>query len=265
MPGLNTKILSQLEIYTSIYYIICIDGIEASKIGNLELNYGNGKLGGLIMAFKYYSFSDAISQNLDANGYGGDEKDRLYSRIFRNIKMIEDMEYYNVIVYGSLLNPRSRSRTVRNDREVKPVTVPGIRRIFNVDFHSKYSVLNVQESNIDMNALSIQLSYPEMIDFVIREMHYELQLVNSYDYGSTNIFDTEDAYIVMAAKESIGNSLPLVNYLHAVIYGAYQYGENFLNDFLNSTFYMDGDVVRNISSYVTHEQIENFKLVDSTY
>lgn len=213
------------------------------------------------MPLKYYSFNNAISEYLDNNGYSGDRKQRLYDNIFSNIRMIGDSENYNIIGYGSLLNERSRNRTSMT-KSVKKCVVPGYRRIFNVDYHSIYTVLNVEEYDSNLSAVSSEITYPEMIDFIIREMHYKLVKVKAHDWDDNSEFD---AYMVVANEDSIGHSMPSVEYLHATIYGSYMLGEDFLNSYLGNTYYYSGDKVRNIRQYITIDQLEHFKAVDSRY
>ncbi len=155
-----------------------------------------------------------------------------------------------LLTYGSLIHPDETKRHAFEFSSRIPVKVYGFKRIFNqktkyrIGSGEKISVLNIQkDKNSWINALLLggfEKKYHPIIDK--REEGYERikvskQNIEPYD---KNII-VQDAFIYMGLdimKDE--NILPIDDYLHVCLKGCECYGEDFLNDFLTTTWVRGG-------------------------
>ena len=193
--------------------------------------------------------------------------------ILGKVRDIPDADVYTIVGYGSLLNERSRARTL------VPITVEygvieGWRRIFNLGI-TQGTCLNVEpDENSSIDAAIITVDRAGMFDFILREINYDLVAVTTTD--GTN------AYMVVATIESGQPVIPVtegftqltqprLDYINACIYGINELKADnlFLTD---STVLYNGqplidhlDIISGTTEEYDNLLVEYFKEFDSAY
>ncbi len=157
--------------------------------------------------------------------------------------------------FGSLINTKSLLGTAPHASDIRPCYVKGFRRDFSVWAKAGWSTTNLDLAGIPFCALDIQEnSNPDMRvngvvftvnkdDFVKlkdRECEYELTETVVYDFKSNEPIGKCQ---VFSACKNNGNydfkSPSQTRYLEICLEGAKQYGEDFYQMFLDTTFIGD--------------------------
>lgn len=151
----------------------------------------------------------------------------------------------NLIVYGSLLNKKELLNENISISKVELVKVYGYKRVFTQEPSYRLlksinrAVLNIQEEkNIWFNALVIKnlsKEYLEKLD--IRESGYEKIYLDEKQVISYNNEFISDCIVYKGKKQKQSSEIfPNNNYFDICLEGAKSFGEEFLNDFLKSTY-----------------------------
>ncbi|MEM6253753.1 MAG: gamma-glutamylcyclotransferase family protein [Cyanobacteria bacterium P01_D01_bin.156] len=163
---------------------------------------------------------------------------------------------FNVIAYGSLLNKEERSKHGFNTTTVTPIVVDGFKRSFNQEpswrlrSERERAVLSVAEqTGSSFNALLITGLDDNRLDSLDeRERGYTrisvpyLQLSPFFSGPLPQL--TGPIYLYYGKPEKRNNSLlPNASYLKLCMRGALEWGQEFQNEFLTSTF-IAGQTVR---------------------
>ena len=163
-----------------------------------------------------------------------------------------------LIVYGSLINESELTRGGFPVDGASPVIVEGFKRVFRQepswrrsDQGVKRAVLNVVRSQQHwLNGLLISgLNDGFFTDLDEREKGYErIRMAPSsfrgYDPPSTAPI-SRNIYIYTGVLDKQSDSiLPNESYLRTCLEGAWQWGEDFYGDFLDSTFVKDDILLR---------------------
>lgn len=212
----------------------------------------------------YDDYYERIANYKLKDGYSPKYKKNSYYNY--GFKQAEQRDYY-VIGYGSLVNARSRSRTVSVLDEAY-VKVDGFSRIFNVGAGGG-TVLNVKKNpNSWINAVLMKIDWRDMDDLYLREMQYEEVNVPkeniSFPYGGEKM-EMEYEPIIFVSSSEVAQE-PKPDYLKACIYGAYQIGAKFLRDFIKTTRIHDGTPLgRYMVKKFGQKVFKQFKTADSKY
>ncbi len=160
-----------------------------------------------------------------------------------------------LIVYGSLINKSELEKGGFPLDSTRPVVVRGFKRVFcqepswRPDQGEQRAVLNVISSKQHwFNALLISsLDDAFLADLDKREKGYNrIRVAPSYLPGYHFLHTTpQNTYIHVGEtdKQSV-SILPNASYLSMCLEGARQWGEDFYNEFLDSTFVKDGILLR---------------------
>lgn len=188
------------------------------------------------------------------------------------IPKIEEKDYY-ILAYGSLLNVRSRSRTIPEVKGEWAVVVDGYERCFDVGGGGG-SVLNVKpKAGSKINAVLLKVSHEHMTKLYNREMQYDavkispskISLYQADDYDGTQELDLPEDALMFVAK-GYSHALPGMSYLQACIYGSSRFGIKFVNQFVDTTSLANGTKLGNwMNSYFTKTELNTFVEKDSTY
>lgn len=177
----------------------------------------------------------------------------------------QDINEIYLIGYGSLMNPTSAARTVKEPAE--PVLVFGVDRLFNYnrvlssltkgqpDNPSMRANLNVRMSkdlHHAINAVVIKIPIDEIENLRDREVGYDLIPVIALPWkdfkGSPFNAHFFLAYILTVPEETVLDGqeltnpeiLPYLPYYNMTREGAASYGDDFLQVYLNTTYLGDG-------------------------
>lgn len=158
-----------------------------------------------------------------------------------------------IVAYGSLLNQKQSGLRSHLLTIVCPVTVKGYRRIFNQEptwrkgNDRRRAVLSIVQSDSDhFNGLLLALTdndnFSELDE---RERGYDRVLVphaciaysaNTH-YLSESKFSFKQTFVYIGKPEKKNDSiLPNEDYLHLCLRGAKQWGEEFYEQFLQTTY-----------------------------
>jgi cation transport regulator ChaC len=155
------------------------------------------------------------------------------------------MKTFKIFGYGSLVNESSIRRTVPNAKNITPVRINGFIRVFNLPTKRKkcvlngvpVAVLNIEKSefNQEMNGVVFDMDETHFEDLKARESSYELFELEAYDYDG----NLHRAYTFRArhfeAYDYQFESPTQEEYLRLCLDGAKNFGEEFFEDFLNTT------------------------------
>lgn len=153
-----------------------------------------------------------------------------------------------VFGYGSLINMQKNKEFFSTKRKVYPVTVLGLKRSFNVSSNNeKYKVLGVKENpKSQCNGILIKLANPEELAALLqRENNYIPHPLAPerivFNYKKHLTFQPADQIIYFLPRpkyllsQKAANQLKVrPNYLNICLAGAADYGEDFLQDFVQS-------------------------------
>lgn len=216
----------------------------------------------------YFNFTDAFTAHLTAG------KKRTYTEakeIVDTVKSrlikLQERDYW-IAGYGSILNERSREKTLPNAIDALPAYVKGWERIFNLDCNVQ-TVLNVQPTenpDTKLPVVAVKVPYGDMFDFVLRERNYDVKEVKLYSENG-KLIDGKAVMVVATDEKQIADWWPNMSYVHANIYGAFELGgDEFVDKYLETTFFYGSEGEKlPISDYLSPYAIEHFKEVDSDY
>jgi len=169
---------------------------------------------------------------------------------------------FGLVVYGSLLNKEEIYLYECSIEDIIPVKISNYKRSFNllpsvrIGIGNYKSVLNIQKSNNHFfNGLCIIYKKLDISVLDEREKGYERVIISPKDIksykGKTKI-DGIDIYTYSGLKEKIDSKImPNVEYLKLCLEGSRQWGQDFHDDFIKTT-YLNNNI-----------NLENF--IDSNY
>ena len=158
-----------------------------------------------------------------------------------------------VFGFGSLINSNSLKSSAPSAFNLKTCFIKGYKRDFSVHASLGFTDTNLEISgipfcalgikktnkNIDMvNGIVFNLNKSDLEKLKHRELEYRLEITTAYDF-----YNPEDpigeVYVFMANNNS-GifdiNSKVQKKYLDICLSGAKEYGENFYDTFINTTY-----------------------------
>jgi hypothetical protein len=159
---------------------------------------------------------------------------------------------YNLVVYGSLLNPKELEKHNIDIDKIEFVKVKGFKRIFNQEpswrkVDSQYrAVMNIEpDENSWFNAILIKgLNEDDIKELDYRERGYDRTNIPTQDiqnYDGKNIGNC----IVYKGKANKQNNhiFPNQEYFNICLEGAKSHFDEFAIDYINSTYkYVDGEL-----------------------
>ncbi len=158
-----------------------------------------------------------------------------------------------VFGYGSLINSSSLWSTVPNAFDLKPAFIKGYMRDFSV-----HASLGFTDTNLDMpvipfcalgikkaaknkdivNGIVFDLNKNDLEKLKHREIDYSLEITTAYDFF--NPWKSIGKVYVFISNNNSGifdiNSKVQKRYLDICLSGAKEYGENFYDTFINTTY-----------------------------
>lgn len=157
-----------------------------------------------------------------------------------------------IIAYGSLIDRNTISDYFgcQSAELANVVQVRDYKRIFNTeatvrDYDGRQkSILNAEESQgYEMNAVKIECpSFKSFGRYALREDGYRFRMVGSKVEG---VQDTDRKILMPVEREPSENEiLPHRNYLNSCINSTEQWGDNFYNEFLDTTYLMNGQKLK---------------------
>ncbi len=161
------------------------------------------------------------------------------------------MKSIKIFAYGSLMYKDSLLSTAPSARNIKPVKLFGFVRVFNFPSHSRLSeldqtpcaVLNIDKSDLDheLNGIVFEVSHLDFEDILEREKGYELVRIEVEDFYNSN--SKFFAFMFRAkhfdAHNFQHNSKKQYEYLNWCLNAAKEHGEDFFNNFIESTYLGD--------------------------
>lgn len=217
----------------------------------------------------YFNFTDAFTAHLTAGKKRTvEEATEIVDAVKSRLVMLEKRDYW-VAGYGSILNERSREKTMPNAKTAVPAYVKGWERIFNLDCTTQ-TVLNVQPTKNrgqKLPVVAVKVPYGDMFDFILRERNYDIKEVPLYSEKG-EVLDEKAIMVVATNKEQLADWWPNMEYLQANIFGANELGgDDFVEKYLDTTyFYSDNKLTKtSIREYISPYAVEHFKEVDSWY
>ena len=151
-------------------------------------------------------------------------------RLMQMYDVVGEKETYKIFGYGSLLNERSRSRTM-DPISVSYGKLKGFRRIFNLGI-TQGTCLNIEPAPDSMiDGAICEINAKDMLAFMLREFQYQILK------GTTE--EDEEVFFVLATKEDTPNiidhpdpfsdpyfdwqqAMPRLDYLQACYHGIEQ-------------------------------------------
>ncbi len=200
------------------------------------------------------------------------ESRKIWREIHRNLHMQGDT--IPIVAYGSLMSPRSASSTLTHFKAT-PVWLCGYTRSFNLDakfwkkeFHpingeNNRGLLSLRQNPTQRcNAIVLEMNEEDFIAARRRESAYKLIPAKVCSYPSEK--SCNFAYVFVAEDIFCSKDiLPLKEYYYLVWSAVSSdeaknlYGENFAEDFLNTSFLANGNSVLQVhSEYQKDPQIE---------
>ena len=121
------------------------------------------------------------------------DADIVAAKLYTTHGIVGEKETYKIFGYGSLLNERSRSRTM-TPRSVAYDRVAGYRRIYNLEINNG-TCLNVEPSQTAViDGAVCEIDRDDMMQFILREFQYEVLPITTQK--------GEEVFMVMATKEA---------------------------------------------------------------
>ena len=252
-------------------YFDARDQVSTNRSGGTDYTVGNQLKAG-IKDFNedeyenYYNRTLAYNVKKKKNASSKAKTQDPYYDYYSNYYDVEQRDYY-VIGYGSLINERSRSRTINTVDEAY-VKVKGYTRIFNVGAGGG-TVLNVAPNeNGWINAVLMKVDWRDMQDLYMREFQYdeyEVPVENiSFPYGGKEM-KLERPPIIFVSSANVKTE-PKFDYVKACIYGATQVSNKFAKDFIKTTRIHDGTPLgRYLMKKYGQGIFKEFKSDDSKY
>ena len=154
----------------------------------------------------------------------------------------------HVFAYGSLLNKEELKNEFNIKKKIIPVMISGLKRSFDVSSsNDKYKVLGVKnKKGARCNGALFKVSEEELEKLIKREKNYTIKAIDinriSFDYGKKITFKKDDQVRCFYPKplyrldKKQRESRPIrPNYLNICLEGAAKLGEDFLQDFTETT------------------------------
>ena len=154
---------------------------------------------------------------------------------------------FGLIVYGSLLHKDEINKYDSMIEDIIPVKVLDYKRSFNllpavrIGVGNYKSVLNIEESKND-SFNGVCIIYKE-IDIALiddRERGYDRIMLDSNNiqtYNNDILLDSMNVYVYRGFKHMIDYSImPNVDYLKLCLEGSQQWGKEFHQDFIETTY-----------------------------
>jgi hypothetical protein len=147
----------------------------------------------------------------------------------------------NIIGYGSLLCQNSLYRTIKDEREMRPVWIKGYKRVFNLSFKNGAQLNVIRSPNHRFNAVVFPAQRIDIRKLSKREWPYAIEEADMYDYHTEKKIGRALVYIAYEdnGKNVINNSSSLKpdpEYLKYARICAYNTGREFGKDFDRTTF-----------------------------
>jgi len=154
---------------------------------------------------------------------------------------------FGLVVYGSLLNKKEIYLYDCSILDIVPVKISNYKRSFNllpsvrIGIGNYKSVLNIQKSKDHyFNGLCIIYKTLDISLLDEREKGYERVLIspsNVKTYNTKAMVNNIEIYTYSGLKDKVDNSImPNVGYLKLCLKGAQEWGKDFHDDFINSTY-----------------------------
>lgn len=217
-----------------------------------------------------------LSKIKEQQSYKENPKDKkqikfIYDRLIKTISTIDANKQYLIIGYGSLLNKRSRSRTILNAINEYPVKIKNYKRVFNL-IAGDNTVLNIEkDKNLWFNAVGILMDYKDMLEVMIREMQYDIieipvKDILIYDKKLPSLKNISVFVVVCSDKNNLSKKEPLLKYVQANIFGCKQISDEFLQDYLKTTYCYKNNKLISLSKWIKQvDLIKHFRKCDSDY
>lgn len=158
-----------------------------------------------------------------------------------------------VFGYGSLINIHSLLSTVPDAADIKPALLPGFRRVFETvsstrftDSNEPVSVLNITTCNhTSICGVLFTMSTDHFKELRERESSYELHTAEVTDFvsgaaSSACVFIDES----MDKQQFVHEAPTQLEYLDICLRGSKQFGREFYQNFLETTYIDDKPLVR---------------------
>ena len=155
-----------------------------------------------------------------------------------------------VFGYGSLINKNELIKEIHKNKNIIPVLVKGLKRSFNVSSKGgKYKVLGVRNSSsskAECNGVLVKVNKEELAELIEREKNYSIKPIKkdrlSFPYGKEVELKNEDQLFcfypetLFKLTKTESERIPIrPNYLNICLEGAKALGEDFFNDFIETT------------------------------
>lgn len=161
------------------------------------------------------------------------------------------MKYY-IVGYGSLISNESRSKTQESGDEF-PIKIKGFKRSWNIQVDNsrigKTTFLGINKNkNYWFNGSLVEIKKNSLVEFDKREKSYVRHLLNKeeiefYDKNMNDKFDFDNSkiYVYLNKKEfegfPTGEYLISQAYIDICIIGGLNFSEQFVNDFIKTTYH----------------------------
>ena len=160
-----------------------------------------------------------------------------------------------IITYGSLINTQETEALRERPTHIIPIKIEALKRSFNQrpawrkNTSKDSAVLNVQTSEHNwLNAICYCFSDFDFTTLDDRERGYSRTAVQPDKincYQGHNLPELEEISIYLGKAEYLSNTLlPNPDYLEICLRGAKNWGEDFYQDFLNTTHINNGILLR---------------------
>jgi len=154
---------------------------------------------------------------------------------------------YKIFAYGSLINQASLRKTVPEARNIMPAKTYGLQRVFNLqsnyrfdpEYNSSVCVLNIAEANAEcvLNGTCFEMDEVSLDNILEREKGYDFCKIKVHHYNDD--VQAFEAYYFRAHQftpyKYLSNSSVQRHYLNLCLQGSLAYGNDFHEDFKNST------------------------------
>lgn len=215
----------------------------------------------------YFNVTDEMEFHFSNKKRSNNETQKIIDDIKKKWVQLEEKDYW-IAGYGSILNERSRTKTLPNALDAIPAYVTGWERIFNLDCKTQ-TVLNVRpaKSKTKLPVVAVNVPYVDMFDFILRERNYDMIEVPIFDEDGI-LIDENGIMVVATSENQLADHWPNLSYVQANIFGAYELGgDEFVEKYLDTTYFIvdEKGSVLPLRDYVTPYQVEYCKQVDSRY
>ena len=163
-----------------------------------------------------------------------DEQDaeEIASKLYTTHGLVGEHKTYKIFGYGSLLNERSRSRTM-TPLSVTYDKVKGYRRVYNL-LITQGTCLNIEPSEgAEIDGALCEIDREDMMNFILREFQYDVLPITTVKGESAymvmadinkghNVAPSVEPQFTKSDKEyGWQDVLPRIDYIHACFHGVY--------------------------------------------